>query len=141
MSRTTGRAIAVDRHSQDRRSAVATSTNTLSPAHSTVSRRRLFTIGGGIVLAAAMVGGVAVAATLADSPSEPFAGVGIGVADGQLAQHVLRENGALLGIPAAAPDQGSVLRQHVVRENGAVATDRSDLHQHVLRENGATPSF
>jgi len=120
---------------------VATSTNMLTLTRPTTGPRRLLIVGGGIILAAAMVGVGAVAATLADPQGEPFAGGRTGMDHEQLAQHVLRENGAVLGLHAAAPDENSTLRQHVLREYGAAASDGSDLHQHVLRENAAAPSL
>ena len=120
---------------------MATSTNAFTPIHPATSRRRLLTVGGAIILAAAMIGGVAVAATLTDTPAEPFARDLTLLAQGHLAEHVLRENGALVALPAAPADAGGMLRHHVLRENGEVSVDGSaSQHEHVLRENASTPA-
>ena len=120
---------------------MATSTNTLTLAHSTVSRRRLLTVGGGIVLVAAVVSGVAIGATLADTKTDASPGDRARVVQGELAQHVLRESGALVALRPASPDASWAVRQHLLRENGAVSAEgSSSMYQHVLRENASGPA-
>jgi hypothetical protein len=121
---------------------MATSTSALTLTTLRSGRRRLLMVAGGITLAAATIVGATVAVVnLAATPTASLAIDRAPVAQEQLHQHVLRENGAAFPARAAPVGTSSMLGQHVLRENSPAPADASStLRQHVLRENGAAAS-
>jgi hypothetical protein len=100
---------------------MATPTSALTLTSPQSGRRRLLTLAGGIILAGAAIVGLATTAVinLAASPTGSLAIDRTPLTHDQLHQHVLRENGAAVAVPAVRGDTSSMLHQHVLRENGA----------------------